>query len=495
MNDDYCRCVATLDRRRFLASGAVAAGLLGTGIGTVTAQSRGPSWTHFRGGPRRAGQSSVDSPPEPQQIRWSLGLGDTLLSPAVVGDSVFVGDTNGSLLKLDRLSGSVEWQTSLSGAVHYAPTYVDGTLYVGTRAGDVHVLDAESGDEVWSQPLEGEVMPPAVDGDRLFVATTVSENEARFKLYAFDAESGDLHWDLRRDSRFNIDDMTHLKWPIPAISGDSVVANFSWNGRHERPDTVGSYAQESGEIEWERGVDDIVGFATAPAVDDGSLYLAGDEKGLVRLSTATGGESWASELQYSQGRAEVATVGDNLVVFFDYAYYDKPVYKAFDKTDGSQEWSTTTDDKGTLVSTTGSAFHVVLDGVLTEIDGSSGLVNWEYEFTDPGEGSGLAGMEPIPTPDGFLVTYNGTLYMLGDGSAENATPASTPRATVTDADGASGSDTANDIGDDPSGSSADDRRNVFGTDVLSSASMQVVSTVVTVLSVVIGVLQLMRGGD
>jgi polyvinyl alcohol dehydrogenase (cytochrome) len=120
-------------------------------------------------------------------------------------DLVGVGDKAGVFHALDRETGEVVWETTLTpgsafGGVNGSSAFVDGTLIVSSNVGDpatnaplntatVFALDAATGDELWDTDYDGMIFAPVstVPGVA-FVATTTGT------MVALDASTGEELW-------------------------------------------------------------------------------------------------------------------------------------------------------------------------------------------------------------------------------------------------------------------------------------------------------------
>lgn len=113
-------------------------------------------------------------------------------TPAVAGDTVYVGGYDGRLRvysnEVEKARYPVD-ETASVGAIVGGPVLGQGNVYFGTAKGEVFALDAatllekwqfDAGDRVWAAP--------AVIGDTVYV-TSMDD-----RLYALDADTGSEKW-------------------------------------------------------------------------------------------------------------------------------------------------------------------------------------------------------------------------------------------------------------------------------------------------------------
>ena len=157
-------------------------------------------------------------------------------SPKVAFDRVFIGTFNesggpGEVVSLWVNNGSVAWRHA-TGSVHYAsPAYADGSVYVGIMGTynttsqvtfdppyGVLALNAATGEENWFFPTAGSVAAsPAIAGPRL-IAPSKDGN-----VYAINRATGTLIWQTRVEAGIS----------SPAVSGGAVFVGggaFGGNG-------------------------------------------------------------------------------------------------------------------------------------------------------------------------------------------------------------------------------------------------------------------------
>lgn len=98
------------------------------------------------------------------------------------GDLVFVG-INGTVVALEKSSGTEVWRTELKGSEFVHLAVDEGNVYASTR-GRIYCLSAASGEVRWNNPLKGlglglvSIAVPGAQGAALF------EKDRRDKLAA-----------------------------------------------------------------------------------------------------------------------------------------------------------------------------------------------------------------------------------------------------------------------------------------------------------------------
>jgi outer membrane protein assembly factor BamB len=103
---------------------------------------------------------------------WALDIG-SIQRPWVAGDSVFVVDTRGQVVAVDRNAGSVQWTAKLPGSrVWSGPVLGGGKLWLASNQGLLVGVDALTGTVQTKVDLGDPVyVPPVIAEGRLFVLT------------------------------------------------------------------------------------------------------------------------------------------------------------------------------------------------------------------------------------------------------------------------------------------------------------------------------------
>ena len=147
-------------------------------------------------------------------------------APAAVGGRVFIGSNNGVIAR-DATTGADLWQYSETdtswipqNATPSTPAVAGETLYMGFPDGRVTALNVATGAVVWSVRLPGKpylggvLSAPAVSGDTLYIGN----NDGR--VYALDRTNGSTLWSYEIGA-----------WvaSAPAVSGNALLIG-AWDG-------------------------------------------------------------------------------------------------------------------------------------------------------------------------------------------------------------------------------------------------------------------------
>lgn len=111
-----------------------------------------------------------------RRILWSYRNPDRSFpfysSPAVEGELVIIGGRDRILHGFDRRTGQERWTLPAKGRIDSSPVIVDGVVYVGSHDGTVYGVDAQTGRKVWEYVVGSTVAAsPAVASGRLVMAT------------------------------------------------------------------------------------------------------------------------------------------------------------------------------------------------------------------------------------------------------------------------------------------------------------------------------------
>jgi outer membrane protein assembly factor BamB len=123
------------------------------------------------------------------QEKWKVKLGPMRASPAVQGNRLVVGDSNGKVHCLD-LTGKILWTFETEGEITAGANFHRENILIGSHDSTLYYLDS-SGKKLWDFKIDGPVNgSPAVIGDVTFVAGCDSI------LHAVDLKTGKELWNV-----------------------------------------------------------------------------------------------------------------------------------------------------------------------------------------------------------------------------------------------------------------------------------------------------------
>jgi outer membrane protein assembly factor BamB len=107
-------------------------------------------------------QEPAQTAPAAPQVLWryaaTAGFETT---PAVTGESIFLGDQTGTLHALNATTGKLRWTQPLGRRLTSPPVVRDGVVYVGDLDGIFHAVDGAGGQERWTFTCRGAIWAAA----------------------------------------------------------------------------------------------------------------------------------------------------------------------------------------------------------------------------------------------------------------------------------------------------------------------------------------------
>lgn len=147
---------------------------------------------------RKSGQFSV--PGNDVHAIWRAELkGSCKGMPTLYGNSVFVGDSTGTVYALNAQTGKTIWSYPTGGDILGQILVVNGTAYAGSLDSKLYALNAKTGKLVWTFTAEKAVCSSPVYSDGLVLFGC---NSGAF--YALDAKTGSQKW-INKDATYTIE--------------------------------------------------------------------------------------------------------------------------------------------------------------------------------------------------------------------------------------------------------------------------------------------------
>ena len=364
------------------------------------AQTRPIEVAMFRGD---AAHTGVYAPAKGQALaglQWRfMTEGDVISSPAVVGQTVYVGSGDGRLYALDRTTGTRRWAFDAGNPIPSSPAVGGGAVYFGTRDGQLYAVDAATGTQRWKLTT-GPLMPwpwghesgdiymssPAFAGGIVFLGAGDG------RVYAVDAATGKERWHAQTGGRVRAS---------PAVDASRVYVG-SADGR------VYAFDRATGATRWKFETEGVklesgkFGFdrrtvQSSPAVSNGTVYVGARDGWIYAIDAATGTEKWRFDHKVSWINTSPA-VADGVV----YAgSSDAQFVQAIDAATGKELWRTTTGVTWSSPSVAGDMIYAG-DGAgrLNALDRKTGKLLWSFRTGSTAYST--------PTPSGDLVFIGST---------------------------------------------------------------------------------------
>jgi len=341
----------------------------------------------------------------PVRTAWTAKVGaagESLLSPAMVGNAVYAAARDGTVLRLDAGNGQEVWRRATRQTISGGVGASGDLVAVGTTEGDVLGVEAETGEIRWRSHVSSEVLaPPVVTGDLVVVRCSDS------RIFALDARDGKRRWVYQRA-------MPTLTVRSPAglvVSGQVVFAGFA-GGR------LVAVALSNGALKWEaavalpRGatelerVADVVGL---PWIFEREACAVAYQGRLACFDSGNGQPLWSRELSSLTGVSADAR--------YVFASDDRGAVHALDRSNGTSLWK---QDRLFLRQVT-VPLPLGRDIVVGDLQGYIHVLSRESgQFVGRIETDGspvISPMVPWSASNGWLAqTRNGNVYALALGN-------------------------------------------------------------------------------
>jgi eukaryotic-like serine/threonine-protein kinase len=294
----------------------------------------------FRGNPQHTGVYPSPDIPQFTKIKWQFHAnGQILSSPAVSGDTLYVGSSDHQLYALDATSGTLKWKFKTGGRITSSPAVSGGVVYFGSYDSTFYAVDAASGQLKWKFKTAGEhrytathlhgsepaaeAMPDPFD---FYLSSPVVSGGAVYfgsgdnNIYSLDAASGSLKW------KFKTGDVVHAS---PAIS-DGILFVGSWDSLFYALDAATGKEMWRFKTGEDPQIHNQVGIQSSPAVSGGIVYFGCRDSKFYAVDAARGKQIWSFSNKGSWVIASPAVL-DGKVYF---ATSDSGLFHALDAKSG-----------------------------------------------------------------------------------------------------------------------------------------------------------------
>lgn len=331
------------------------------------------------------------------KTQWNLSVGKSeeyTLTPAVVGDSVYVGSKNGTLARYDN--GREVWRINVGQTISGGVGADRQVVAVGTAKGEVLAFDSADGKPKWQTRASSEVLAAPAVGEGLVI---VRSGDAR--VFAFEQADGKRKWVYQRTMpaltlRTNAGVLLAGPGILAGFPGGRLVAIATSNGAALWEMSI---AQPKGATELERVAD----ITSTPVLDVRNACAVAFQGRAACIDISNGSSLWSREISSSAG----LDIDSKAVYVSD----DKGAVQAFDRYTGASLWKQTALAHRGLSRPIALGQHIAVGDaqgyihVLRRDDGA-------FAARMSTDGSAIAA-EPQPTENGFVIqTKNGGIYSL-----------------------------------------------------------------------------------
>src|SRR5690606_14557922 len=236
----------------------------------------------------------------------------------------------------------IRWSATLDATPTTGPVSDGTSIYLGLDSGVVVAVDADTGAERWTSDGPVTRVPPAADGDGVYVVRGRD-------VVALDAATGEERWRLGFDADVSAPLIARAGWVVVALA--------------------------SGEVTAVRGADGVrvwqSTFATPvvaqPAINGARLYLPGDDARVRAVHIETGALEW--EQTVGGAVLTISPLGDRVFVGADDNFF-----YALDDRNGRRlwRWRTGGDPIGDAVADERRVYFTSLDTIVRALDRRNG---------------------------------------------------------------------------------------------------------------------------
>ena len=371
----------------------------------------------FRGNVNRPGVYDEAPVTKFTQLKWKFQTkGIIVSSPALVGDTLYIGSADHRLYAINAATGAQKWAFKTGSGVASSPAVADGIVYFLCYDSIFYAVDAASGTLKWkfatggerrfaarhlhgSQPA-AETMPDPFD---VYLSSPViSQGSVYFgssdgNVYSLDAASGKLNW------KFLTGDVVHAS---PVLS-NGILYIGSWDSYFYALDAATGrevWRFKTGE---DPAIHNQVGIQSSAVVSDGIVYFGCRDSNLYALDASTGEKKWAYNNKGSWVIASPIVYQGNLY----FATSDSGMFRALNAKNGAELFSLKFSGWPTFSSPAiarGMLYAGSLSGKLYAIDLSQQKIAWEFQTDGARENAALY-TKPDGTPN-YESAYGDDFY-------------------------------------------------------------------------------------
>jgi len=223
---------------------------------------------------------------------WRVSVGNgqgnkySDLSPAILGNVIYVASENGQVQAVAADTGELVWEVRLDTNITGGVGVGSGMVLLGSGDADVTALSQDSGEPLWTATVSSEVLAAPQTNGEIVVAQSIDG-----KLTALNADDGEQNWIY--ETALPALTLRGTSTPVITTSG-LVIAGFS-NG------TLVAVTADDGVFRWEERVavpegqydiDRVIDVDGDLLLDGNRIFASSYQGNLMAYETQTGRIVW-----------------------------------------------------------------------------------------------------------------------------------------------------------------------------------------------------------
>ena len=183
----------------------------------------------------------------------SVGKSDTfVMRPVLAGDYLYTSSGNGTVSKIEVLTGKAAWQVKTPSDISSGPGSDGNVVVVGSTKGIVYAYDS-TGQKIWEEKVGSEVLTEPLVLGGIAVIRTIDN-----RFIGLDAKTGKRRWSYVRPQTALA---LRNSFPMVPVAADAFVTGFS-GGK------IGVIGLSSGSLLWETSLSYPKGFSEIERMTD-----------------------------------------------------------------------------------------------------------------------------------------------------------------------------------------------------------------------------------
>ena len=186
---------------------------------------------------------------------WSSSVGKSdafVMRPVLAGDYLYTSSGNGTVSKIEVLTGKAAWQVKTPSDISSGPGSDGNVVVVGSTKGIVYAYDS-TGQKIWEEKVGSEVLTEPLVLGGIAVIRTIDN-----RFIGLDAKTGKRRWSYVRPQTALA---LRNSFPMVPVAADAFVTGFS-GGK------IGVIGLSSGSLLWETSLSYPKGFSEIERMTD-----------------------------------------------------------------------------------------------------------------------------------------------------------------------------------------------------------------------------------